>query len=74
MLSDWSAISETFTVLPPLGATITPSGPTTFCEGGSMVLDAGLWSSYLWSDGTTSQTTTVTTTDTFAPFKTGSPT
>jgi hypothetical protein len=31
--------------------TITPGGPTTFCQGGSVVLDAGPGNSYLWSPG-----------------------
>jgi large repetitive protein len=36
-------------------ATITANGPTTFCQGGSVVLSAPLASSYLWSTGATSQ-------------------
>ena len=33
-------------------ATITPSGPTAFCQGGSLTLNAGAgYSSYLWSPG-----------------------
>ncbi len=28
---------------------ITPNGPTSFCQGGSVTLDAGLYSSYVWS-------------------------
>ena len=36
---------------------ITPSGPTTFCEGGSVLLDAGSGAAYLWSDGSTNQQT-----------------
>jgi ELWxxDGT repeat protein len=41
-------------------ATITPSGPTTFCEGGSVTLTApsGM-ASYLWSNGETTQAITV---------------
>jgi hypothetical protein len=42
-------------------ATITPDGPTTFCEGGSVTLDAGLHDSYLWSTGATTQTIVVST-------------
>ena len=43
-------------------ATITPNGPTTFCQGGSVILNAGSgYSSYSWSTGATSQTINVTT-------------
>jgi len=41
-------------------ATITPSGPTTFCEGGSVTLTAPAGMSYLWSNGATSQSLNVT--------------
>jgi len=40
-------------------AIITANGPTTFCQGGSVVLSAPLASSYLWSTGATSQQITV---------------
>jgi uncharacterized repeat protein (TIGR03803 family) len=48
------------TVNPP--PQITPSGPTTFCQGGSVTLDAGAgYASYLWSpNGETTQTIVVT--------------
>lgn len=38
---------------------ITSVRPTTFCEGDSTVLDAGLFKSYLWSNNQTTQTITV---------------
>ncbi|MFM7644804.1 MAG: beta strand repeat-containing protein [Sphingomonadales bacterium] len=41
-------------------ASITPSGPTTFCQGGSVVLSAPSAASYLWSNGATTQQITVT--------------
>jgi len=41
------------TVNSPLTATITAGGPTTFCNGGSVVLTASGGSSYLWSNGAT---------------------
>jgi hypothetical protein len=41
--------------------TITPSGPTTFCEGNSVMLTASQASSYLWSNGETTQSITVLT-------------
>ncbi len=48
------------TVNPSPSAIISPSGPTTFCQGGNVVLTASAGSSYLWSNGATSQTLTVT--------------
>ena len=57
--SSTSAITAV-TVNPLPTATITPSGPTTFCQGGNVVLTASSGSSYLWSNGATSQTITVT--------------
>src|SRR5258708_319315 len=32
-----------------LSPVISANGPTTFCQGGSVTLDAGSWTSYLWS-------------------------
>jgi hypothetical protein len=40
-------------------ATITPDGPTTFCNGGSVTLTASPAASYLWSNGATSQSIAV---------------
>lgn len=42
-------------------ASITPSGPTTFCPGGSVTLTANSGTNYLWSTGATTQSITVTT-------------
>ena len=51
----------------PLIATITPSSSTTFCQGGSVILDAGSgYPSYNWSSGQTSQTITVSASGTFS--------
>ncbi|MBI2259182.1 MAG: hypothetical protein HYU67_09835, partial [Flavobacteriia bacterium] len=41
---------------------ITTNGPTTFCDGGSVVLTSSLASQYLWSTGETTQSITVSTT------------
>jgi uncharacterized repeat protein (TIGR03803 family) len=41
--------------------TITPSGPTTFCAGGSVTLTASSGSSYLWSTFATTQAISVST-------------
>jgi uncharacterized repeat protein (TIGR01451 family) len=45
--------------------TITPSGPTTFCTGGSVTLTASAGTSYSWSNGQTTQSITVTGPGTF---------
>ncbi|HEX6640527.1 MAG TPA: IPT/TIG domain-containing protein, partial [Thermoanaerobaculia bacterium] len=42
-------------------ATITPSGPTTFCAGGSVTLTANNAASWLWSTGATTQSIVVNT-------------
>ncbi len=39
--------------------TITPSGATTFCQGGSVILNAASGLTYLWSNSATSQSITV---------------
>ncbi len=43
----------------PCTASITASGATTFCNGGSVVLSANSGASYLWSNGATTQTISV---------------
>jgi hypothetical protein len=53
------------TVVPRPTVSITANGPTSFCEGGSVVLSAGAgFATYAWSNGTqtvgTSSTLTVT--------------
>ncbi len=49
----------TITVNPLPTATISASGPTTFCPGGSVTLTASAGSSYSWSNGATTQSITV---------------
>ena len=49
----------TVTVLPPPAATITASGPATFCDGGSVTLTASNGSSWLWDTGAITQSITV---------------
>ncbi|MBC7411580.1 MAG: gliding motility-associated C-terminal domain-containing protein, partial [Bacteroidia bacterium] len=45
---------------------ITPNGPLTFCQGGSVTLDAGAgYPAYSWSNGATSQTINVSTSGTY---------
>jgi hypothetical protein len=59
-----SSKSVTINTLP--AATITPSGPTTFCAGGSVTLTASAGSSYLWSNGATTQSINVTSSGSFS--------
>ena len=47
------AVTVTVNTLP--AATITASGPITFCEGGKVILTASAGSRYLWSTGATTQ-------------------
>src|SRR5439155_7975107 len=42
-----------------VAATVTPSGPTALCAGGSVTLTANSGASYLWSNGATTQAITV---------------
>ncbi|HEX6095330.1 MAG TPA: hypothetical protein VF432_03315 [Thermoanaerobaculia bacterium] len=56
--SGYSAATNV-TVHPNPAATITPSGPTTFCQGGSVTLTAPASASYLWSTGATTQSIVV---------------
>ena len=49
----------------PATPTISASGPTTFCAGGSVNLVASSGSSYLWSNGATTQLINVTTPGTY---------
>ncbi|MBL7923218.1 MAG: T9SS type A sorting domain-containing protein [Bacteroidia bacterium] len=46
-------------------ATITPNGSTTFCQGGSVTLSANSGNSYLWSNGSTTQSINVNSSGTF---------
>ena len=55
-----NSASETFTTFPLPNVII--SGSSSFCEGNSTILDAGIgFSSYNWSDGSTSQSILVNT-------------
>jgi len=49
------------TVNPIITPNITPGGPTTFCEGSSVILTSSAAKSYLWSTGATTRSITVTT-------------
>ena len=61
------ASSSTSVTVNPLPATptISAGGPTTFCVGGSVTLTSSAAGSYLWSDGSITQSITVLTTGTY---------
>ncbi len=56
----------TVTVSSSPAASITANGPTSFCQGGSVTLTASSGSSYLWSNGATSQSISVSTTGNYS--------
>jgi len=58
--------STTITQSGQFTPTITAGGPTTFCQGGSVVLTATAGASYLWSNGATTQSITVSTTGSYS--------
>ncbi|MCC6383862.1 MAG: T9SS type A sorting domain-containing protein, partial [Bacteroidia bacterium] len=68
--TDWDGCSHpsntinVSAVSPPV-ASITPNGSTTFCQGGSVDLDASAGASWLWSNGATTQSINVTASGTF---------
>ncbi|MFN8395559.1 MAG: PKD domain-containing protein [Bacteroidia bacterium] len=63
-------ITVTVTPAPP-GPTITPSGPTTFCAGGSVTLTSSATSGNNWSPGgQTTQAITVTTSGSYTVTQT----
>ena len=58
-----TAVSSITTVIadPAPVVSVSANGPTTFCSGDNVVLTASGGSSYLWSNGQTTQSITVTT-------------
>jgi hypothetical protein len=63
-VSDVASAAGTGTAAPitvPATPTITAGGATTFCSGGSVVLTASTGTTYLWSNGATTQSITATT-------------
>jgi len=56
-----SYFNGTVSVNPLAVPTITPSGPLAFCQGGSVTLTSSAATSYLWSNGATTQAITVNT-------------
>src|SRR6218665_177885 len=63
--SDTVFSSLTVTISPAPTATITASGSTSFCTGGSVTLTASGGSSYLWSTSATTASITVSTAGTY---------
>jgi D-lyxose ketol-isomerase len=60
------------TVNPPPTPTLTPDGPTTFCNGGHVTLTASAGSSYQWTTGATTQSITVSSGGTYKAYVTDS--
>ncbi len=56
-----TSVATTVTVNPLPTATISTTTPTTFCQGGSVVLTASAGSSYIWKNGNTTLSTTTQT-------------
>ncbi|MDP1621096.1 MAG: GEVED domain-containing protein [Bacteroidales bacterium] len=59
-------VTCSFTVTVDNTATVNISGNVPFCADGSIILDAGTFSDYIWSTGETTQTITVNTAATFS--------
>lgn len=58
--------AKAITVNPlPVTPTITAGGPTTFCEGGSVNLTSSAGTTYLWSNGSVSQSIPVTASESY---------
>jgi gliding motility-associated-like protein len=69
-----TSIPTTVTVNPLPVATISASGPTTFCQGGNVILTAGPATgvTYAWSNGLTTPTITATTSGNYSVVVTSS--
>ena len=63
-----SMVSTAYSVVIPTAfvPTITASGSASFCEGGSVTLTAQSGSTYLWSNGATTRSITVTASGTYS--------
>jgi hypothetical protein len=67
-----AAITFNVDVLPSPVAIITADGPLSFCEGEDVILTASGGTSFLWSDASTSQSITITTSGIYAVIVTDS--
>lgn len=68
--TDYDTVQITVNPLP--GPTITASGPTSFCIGGSVILYAGGFSDYLWSTSSTADSIIITSSGTYSVLVTDS--
>lgn len=64
--------TQSVTVNPNPVTIVTANGPTTFCAGGSVMLDAGSFSAYHWSNGANTETVSITTSGTYTVTVTNS--
>lgn len=65
--NDFSTNPFALATLAPAAPTVTANGPTTFCAGDSVILNAGSgYSSYSWSNGATSQTVVISASGTYS--------
>jgi hypothetical protein len=72
--NNWTAAPVTLTMQVPAGgdfAQVTTSGPTSFCDGGSVQLTATVGTAYMWSNGATTQTITATNSGNYSCTVTG---
>ena len=55
--AEWDPQSEPYLAATnnTVNATVTPNGPTTFCQGGSVTLSVPAAAEYIWSNGATTQ-------------------
>ncbi len=68
-----TSLPQTLAVLVnSVSASITANGPTTFCQGDSVILTSSPGTAYLWSDGETSSSITVYTSNSYTVTVTGS--
>ncbi|MEY4486283.1 MAG: hypothetical protein RL440_814 [Bacteroidota bacterium] len=61
----------TVDVLPAPAASITANGPTSFCDGGSVILSANGAGAYTWSNGSTASSIAVNNSGSFSYTVTG---
>lgn len=67
-LSACGPLSASYTVSadPAANAAITASGPTTFCQGNTVVLTSATASGNMWSNGSSAPSVTITTSGTYS--------
>ena len=70
--SGFTGATATILVNPLPAANITVSGPTTFCQGDSVILTSSAGTTYLWSNNVTSQSTTIFTSGSYSVTTFGS--